>query len=251
MGTRAFAAGCAFGIAGMLVFNSASLLTPQLTPTLPSMPTPAGAHIHAAASPTASAQSTEWDAVERPISTPGASNILAAAPPTASAQSAEWDAVERTIALAPFVHPQLYACNDPASVKLAADAPTELPEPASQSREDRFLYQQVFKALGPDIVGRTFLEIGALDGLVVSNTLAFERAFDWRGILVEGHPHNSRALRSNAPKRKNAAIFGVGICGLEVVPDSDVSGAPPGAVKRRRYAPGSLTFTKQGQQLGE
>ena len=34
----------------------------------------------------------------------------------------------------------------------------------------------------------TFVEMGALDGLKYSNTLAFERALNWRGVLIEANP---------------------------------------------------------------
>ena len=37
---------------------------------------------------------------------------------------------------------------------------------------------------------RTFVEIGALDGRMYSNTFMFERHFEFGGLLIEGHPVN-------------------------------------------------------------
>ena len=131
------------------------------------------------------------------------------------------DARERAVAVAPFLFPQLYACHREAALALArADSlPETLPgDPVSQSLEDRYLYTKLFRALGPSIVGRTYIEIGALDGRTYSNTLALEREFDWRGLLIEGHPANSvllrgrggggeRSDRHGGEIRSNAAIF--------------------------------------------
>ena len=36
-----------------------------------------------------------------------------------------------------------------------------------------------------------FVEIGALDGVSLSNTLMLERCFGWGGLLVEASPKNS------------------------------------------------------------
>ncbi len=54
----------------------------------------------------------------------------------------------------------------------------------------------------------TFFEVGALDGLHLSNTLYFERERDWRGILVEMQPWHFPALPRNRPRAHcvNAAL---------------------------------------------
>jgi FkbM family methyltransferase len=54
----------------------------------------------------------------------------------------------------------------------------------------------------------TFFEVGALDGLHLSNTLYFERERDWRGILVEMQPWYFPALPRNRPRAHcvNAAL---------------------------------------------
>ena len=42
-----------------------------------------------------------------------------------------------------------------------------------------------------------FVEIGALDGVRLSNTLMLERCFGWTGLLIEGSPVNFAELRRN------------------------------------------------------
>ena len=54
----------------------------------------------------------------------------------------------------------------------------------SQNGEDVALHTQFFDDNEP----ATFVEMGALDGLKYSNTLAFERALNWRGVLIEANP---------------------------------------------------------------
>lgn len=59
----------------------------------------------------------------------------------------------------------------------------------------------------------TFLELGALDGFIIfSNSYCFEKKYDWRGVLIEGHPENQKKLRANAHLRPNAALFTTAIC---------------------------------------
>lgn len=65
----------------------------------------------------------------------------------------------------------------------------------SQDGQDVFLYQQFFR----DRRARTFVEVGALDGLLHSNTLFFERELEWRGVLVEPNPVAFALLERNRP----------------------------------------------------
>uniref|UniRef100_A0A7S0QQG9 Methyltransferase FkbM domain-containing protein n=1 Tax=Cryptomonas curvata TaxID=233186 RepID=A0A7S0QQG9_9CRYP len=109
--------------------------------------------------------------------------------------------------MAPFAFPQLYRC-----LMKIEDQP-QSNEYGSQSHEDSWLYDKIFSK-SPDMIGGTFIEIGALDGRTYSNTLYFEKKWDWRGILIEGHPGNQAALRANQDFRKNSAIFTVAICNL-------------------------------------
>ena len=54
----------------------------------------------------------------------------------------------------------------------------------------------------------TFLEIGALDGVRYSNTLALERVLGWKGVLIEASPTSFTKLKKNRPGQLhiNAAV---------------------------------------------
>lgn len=77
----------------------------------------------------------------------------------------------------------------------------------SQSGEDKIRYERFFST-SPGV----FLEIGALDGVMYSNTSSFEHALGWRGILVEAQPHNGVELRKAS--RSRAAIFTSAACSI-------------------------------------
>ena len=101
----------------------------------------------------------------------------------------------------------------------------------SQASEDKWLWTKVFSEQPQeDIVGGTYIELGALDGIQYSNTLFFEKSMDWRGILIEAHPANN--LRAAQERRRNAAMFTVAICR---VTDS---------------TPGFVDFTTHGGAIG-
>jgi len=70
-----------------------------------------------------------------------------------------------------------------------------LRESRSQFGEDLMLLSSLVEATG----GATgsFVEIGALDGVTFSNTIALERCLGWRGLLIEGNPINYRQLASS------------------------------------------------------
>lgn len=70
----------------------------------------------------------------------------------------------------------------------------------SQNREELALYEMFFTG---QLKG-TFVEMGALDGRSFSNTLAFEQALQWTGVLIEPNPAMCDALRHNRP---NATVF--------------------------------------------
>jgi len=104
----------------------------------------------------------------------------------------------------------------------------------SQSHEDTWLDHNIFSKLPEnELYGGTFLEMGALDGLLYSNSYYFEKKYDWRGLLIEGHPLNQLLLRTNEKKRLNSALFPTAICNYK----SD------GSVD-------TLTFTADGGAVG-
>ena len=66
----------------------------------------------------------------------------------------------------------------------------------SQLFEDLALYEQFF-------VGQRdgfFVEMGALDGIYLSNTFAFEDKLGWSGVLLEANPRACRTLFRNRPR---------------------------------------------------
>lgn len=65
----------------------------------------------------------------------------------------------------------------------------------SQSGEDKYLNDNYFK----NRRGGIFLEMGALDGLMYSNTKFFEDSLGWAGILVEPHPNEFKNLKLFRP----------------------------------------------------
>lgn len=61
------------------------------------------------------------------------------------------------------------------------------PASGSQYFQDEAVFKLVFDNTGP-LEKRRFVEFGASDGFYNSNTLFFERAWDWSGLLLEGDP---------------------------------------------------------------
>ena len=51
----------------------------------------------------------------------------------------------------------------------------------SQAKQDRFLYSGFFRSLR----GGTFVELGAVDGITLSNTKFFQDQLGWSGVLIE------------------------------------------------------------------
>lgn len=74
----------------------------------------------------------------------------------------------------------------------------------SQLGEDKYIYEKYFK----DKHTGVFLELGAMDGVVYSNTKFFEDTLHWSGVLIEPHPGMFRTLQANRPSSKcyNCAV---------------------------------------------
>jgi FkbM family methyltransferase len=62
----------------------------------------------------------------------------------------------------------------------------------SQLGQDRWVLQQTKNKLNG-----YFVEFGAVDGVMLSNTLVLERDFFWNGIVAEPNPMHHAALRRN------------------------------------------------------
>jgi len=79
----------------------------------------------------------------------------------------------------------------------------------SQDEEDRDLLKW-FK----DICGGTYLEIGGLDGITISNSYLYNKGLNWTGILVEASPVNYAKLIKN--RQNEIATVHAGVCEKEV-----------------------------------
>lgn len=76
----------------------------------------------------------------------------------------------------------------------------------SQDAEEQYAYSQFFYGR----TGGTFLEMGALDGFLFSNTYALESEMGWHGVLIEASPSSFAALARNRPQQ--VAVH-VAVCG--------------------------------------
>lgn len=70
-----------------------------------------------------------------------------------------------------------------------------IPKFYGQHGQDKYLFYKVF----PNKKNGTFLDIGAFDGIALSNTYTFERDFGWKGVCVEPNPDVFDLLRKNRP----------------------------------------------------
>ena len=65
----------------------------------------------------------------------------------------------------------------------------------SQCQEDEYLNLKYFQNKQNGI----YIELGALDGVLYSNTKFFEDTLHWKGILIEPHPNKFELLQQNRP----------------------------------------------------
>lgn len=70
----------------------------------------------------------------------------------------------------------------------------------SQSNEDKIIYNKYLYKLNTK--NGIYLEMGAMDGKLYSNTLFLEENLNWTGILIEPHPNNYNKLQKNRPNNK-------------------------------------------------
>jgi hypothetical protein len=78
----------------------------------------------------------------------------------------------------------------------------------SQSNEDKILMGW-FNGL----CGVTYIKMGALDGLLYSNSYAFNKLLGWKGLMVELSPTNYEQLILN--RKKELATVNAGACEVE------------------------------------
>ena len=82
----------------------------------------------------------------------------------------------------------------------------------SQFREDLRLVTGLHAITGG--LPGSFVEIGALDGVRLSNTYMLEHCLGWRGLLIEGNPTNYRHLEQNVAngRRSRVSIVHSAVC---------------------------------------
>ena len=121
----------------------------------------------------------------------------------------------------------------------------------AQSHEDLAVYEQFFSVPGenPEAPG-VFVEMGALDGVTLSNTLAFERSrMNWTGVLIEANPALCEGLRAHRSRASTTLCTGVSadfrtmqfergmytstFAASDVIVDARKSGVKPKLIRRR------------------
>jgi hypothetical protein len=101
-----------------------------------------------------------------------------------------------------YLYPQIWACQSANFIGKSGYY--------SQLGQDEVLHKWVFNNTEQNQNPGIFVEIGAFDGIAYSNTLFFEKMFDWRGVLIEAQPDNAKQLfKSN---RTNTVKLPYGIC---------------------------------------
>jgi len=63
----------------------------------------------------------------------------------------------------------------------------------SEHGQDRYLNEKIFKNMRDGV----FVEFGAIDGLITSNSLFFERELGWTGLCIEPIPEMYEKLKQN------------------------------------------------------
>ena len=78
---------------------------------------------------------------------------------------------------------------------------------ASQKELDLWLHRTFFCEAAPGQKGRTYVEMGATNGVLASNTLFFQQHLGWSGLLIEGHPVNAaRLMHSKRANGRNVLV---------------------------------------------
>lgn len=74
----------------------------------------------------------------------------------------------------------------------------------SQYKED-YIFLKYLLNKNENVINKTFIEMGALDGIMFSNTYVFEKYLGWNGLLIEASPSNFEKLEKSG--RKSKKIF--------------------------------------------
>lgn len=99
-----------------------------------------------------------------------------------------------------------------------SNCPCQVPgQWTAQSGQDKYLFERVFHPQDLCCKGGTFVEFGARNGIVDSNTFGFEHCMGWTGLLFELDPREFVELERNRP---GSVVIKGAVCpaGIETVP---------------------------------
>jgi len=101
----------------------------------------------------------------------------------------------------------------------------------SQYGEDNYVISHFFKRGDSYLTNGVYFEIGAVDGVLKSNSYIFEHAFNWSGYLVEAQPKNYQQLLKKRDSKNNLMV-GKAVCenGTEEVHFTDQEGSLMGMI---------------------
>lgn len=135
----------------------------------------------------------------------------------------------------------------------------------AQGHEDLAVYEQFFASAKRPMAPGVFVEMGALNGVTLSNTLAFERSQNWTGVLIEANPDLCEGLRAHRGRASTTLCTGVSgdfrtvwfergiytatFAASEVVVDARKSGVRASSVVRRRGRPIGVASAPLGYLL--
>lgn len=106
---------------------------------------------------------------------------------------------------------------------------------ASQTGQDLWVYGEAFNEMRNGF----FLDVGAHDGLSISNTVILERRFGWKGICIEANPETYAALVKN----RKCRCVNVCLDAVEGEVDFELNDVFGGIVRHQK--------NEQGENLGK
>lgn len=109
-----------------------------------------------------------------------------------------------------------------------SDAYCALEQSTSQWCEDVLLLPTLLRAA--PATGGTFVELGALDGRLFSNTVMLEKCFGWSGLLIEPNVINFNGLNRSG---RSARRVHSGVCGTPGIIQMTVAGGAMAADQER------------------
>ena len=115
----------------------------------------------------------------------------------------------------------------------------------SQQAEDAVVYNMFFSNKKHGV----YLEFGAVDGVLYSNTLFLEQSLGWRGVLLEASPTSYEELQKN---REHNKLFNLAICneaGMKTFRGTDAEGGIEESLPERGKRASGNTYSVQCDTL--